>query len=59
MIPSQPITSLMMGVHVEQTDQIQSFESQNFILKFMPWFNEDFPDWPPGARTVNGTALCY
>jgi hypothetical protein len=21
--------------------------------------NQKFPDWPPGARTANGTALCY
>jgi hypothetical protein len=20
---------------------------------------QKFPDWPPGARTANGTALCY
>jgi len=20
---------------------------------------QKFPDWPPGARTVNGTALCH
>jgi hypothetical protein len=20
---------------------------------------QNFPDWPPGARTVNGTALCH
>jgi hypothetical protein len=22
-------------------------------------FIQTFPDWPPGARTVNGTALCH
>jgi hypothetical protein len=21
--------------------------------------NQNFPDWPPGARTANGTALCH
>jgi hypothetical protein len=21
--------------------------------------NPKFPDWPPGARTANGTALCH
>jgi hypothetical protein len=20
---------------------------------------QKFPDWPPGARTANGTALCH
>jgi uncharacterized phage protein gp47/JayE len=22
-------------------------------------FIQKFPDWPPGARTANGTALCH
>jgi hypothetical protein len=22
-------------------------------------YSLNFPDWPPGARTANGTALCY
>jgi len=21
--------------------------------------NQKFPDWPPGARTANGTAVCH
>jgi hypothetical protein len=21
--------------------------------------SQKFPDWPPGARTANGTALCH
>jgi hypothetical protein len=22
-------------------------------------YDSQFPDWPPGARTANGTALCH
>jgi hypothetical protein len=27
-------------------------------LSNIRWWIQKFPDWPPGARTANGTALC-
>jgi hypothetical protein len=30
-----------------------------YIYIYMWGFIQKFPDWPPGARTANGTALCH
>jgi hypothetical protein len=27
--------------------------------RILRWCIQKFPDWPPGARTANGTALCH
>jgi len=29
------------------------------IYHILRRFTKKFPDWPPGARTANGTALCH
>jgi hypothetical protein len=29
------------------------------ICTFVRGCIQKFPDWPPGARTANGTALCH
>jgi len=26
---------------------------------YLGWCIQKFTDWPPGARTANGTALCH
>jgi hypothetical protein len=31
----------------------------HFKSAFLRSFIQKFPDWPPGARTANGTALCH
>jgi hypothetical protein len=34
----------------------------NFLFKIISTLQgciQKFPDWPPGARTANGTALCH
>jgi hypothetical protein len=35
-----------------------SFE-ENPCYEYIRGCNQKFPDWPPGARTANGTALCH
>jgi len=30
-----------------------------YIIKSLRMCIQKFPDWPPGARTLNGTALCH
>jgi hypothetical protein len=37
----------------------RSLEYMDFIPKTLRRCNQKFPDWPPGARTANGTALCH
>jgi len=29
------------------------------LVRYIRWCIQKFPDWPPGARTANGLALCY
>jgi hypothetical protein len=29
------------------------------IYAYVRGYIQKFPDWPPGARTANGTALCH
>jgi hypothetical protein len=33
--------------------------SENMVQKTIREYIQKFPDWPPGARTENGTALCH
>jgi hypothetical protein len=35
-------------------------EFRDFLVAFLIWgCVQKFPDWPPGARIANGTALCH
>jgi len=35
--------------------KMSKFKNESFIR----WCIQKFPDWPPGARTANGTAFCH
>jgi hypothetical protein len=51
--PSRP-TSLL----VSSRTSLFSFVIFVFLLDIRGCIQK-FPDWPPGARTANGTALCH
>jgi hypothetical protein len=37
------------------SERIQPMKTNSLIRRCI----QKFPDWPPGARTANGTALCH
>jgi hypothetical protein len=54
----RPITN---AVYRSTTQHVQSPYWSQVWLTYHAWGGciEKFPDWPPGARTINGTALCH
>jgi hypothetical protein len=41
-----------------ETEVVKNSNKNIFIIRQLERY-EKFPDWPPGARTTNGTALCH
>jgi hypothetical protein len=46
------------GLDPKRTDDVISV-NWYFICLHIGRCNQKFPDWPPGARTANSTALCH
>jgi hypothetical protein len=43
----------------QQQKKLHETESRRLHRVLILWCIQKFPDWPPGARTANGTALCH
>jgi hypothetical protein len=46
-------------VSVKNLAAIETATIVKLLRPYVPVGNQKFPDWPPGARTANGTALCH
>jgi hypothetical protein len=57
--------SLSSGEVITSTNIcFKNFHSRQHLMKYkensiIPGRIQKFPDWPPGAGTANGTALCH
>jgi hypothetical protein len=52
------IMNVSVGIRLMQIREERLYEIL-FLQIEVRGCNQKFPDWPPGARTANGRALCH
>jgi hypothetical protein len=49
----------VIGVYFVIDSVRKLLDTSSYVCTYVQRCTQKFPDWPPGARTANGTILCH